>query len=253
MFTLMSRIFIIASFCFVSLTALSQESRAKFIGIEFGGDMIAGELPKNNFIRPNGYYSGDSYNNGLSAFTKKAYGGVTGEVRSRSGKFGLSAGVRFSRIDCTLGRGWLSTSDHFYVLVEQTQNSLEYAKVKEISEASSYLGVPIALSWYPFRERLFTMYFKAAIEMSVRLNTKTTVEFADSSMEGYRDVIVDRMEAPRDIIGTLSPVAGIKIGRSSRVAFRIEVGPSVFLNDRTSGITNAFGGFGAQFNLQFAL
>lgn len=251
----MYKIFSVCCLYMVSLCGWSQEeSRIRLIGLEAGADAILGEVPEHDYIRAEVSYYGESEKN-LQSLAYKFYGGVKTELRSRNNTFGFSGGLRFSRIVTSLGKGssYYTTSDFFYFMVEQTDNSMEYLKVREINEASSYIGIPLAVSWAPFGQHLFTVYFKGGLELNYRVNTKTTVEFVDPAMDQYNDEVVDRLRDSQKFNSILSTYGGIKIGRNPKVAFSLEAGPSVFLTDNTSRIVDVTAGFGVQLNLHLTL
>lgn len=248
----------ILTVCLLYLIAISisraQEGRAKFIEAEAGVNAIAVQVFDHDYIRAENTFLGEAEKN-LRGMAGKFYAGLRAEVRSANNKYGFSAGVRFTQINSSLGKQdyWTSSSDFFYFDVSQTPNTIEYLRVKEIKETSNYIGIPLALSIYPFGEHFFTVYFKGVLEFNYRLNTKTETTFVDNAMNQSNDAIVNRLGTADNISSIFTANAGVKIGRNPKRAFRIEMGPSVFMNERTSTIVEAQGGFGAQVSVQFTL
>ncbi len=238
--------------CLLSLMSLAQDQRVRLIGLETGIDAIGGPVVECDCIRgETATYYGDVTKN-LKGMMYKMYGGAKVEMHSRNNKFGLSAGLRYTRMNSSLGKSneWDSPSDFFYFMTNQTETSIEYLKVREINQASDYLGIPISLVWYPFKQKLFTLYFRGGLEFDYRLKTKTTVSFVDNAMDLNSDEVIEKLDDPSTMVSILSTSAGVKIGRGSKTAFKIEIGPSFFLNQGTSSLVEATAGFGTQLNIQ---
>lgn len=251
----MSKIFSVCCLCLISLCAWSQEeARTKLIGAEAGIDGIFGPMQGDKYIRAETAYYSDEEKN-VQTLTNKYYGGVKAEIRSRNNKFGFSGGLRLTWLKSSLGKTdyYESSGEFFYFMVEQTQSSIEYLKVKEINEASTFIGVPLAVSWSPFREKFLTWYFKGALELNYRLNTSIDAVFVNPSMNQYNDEVIDRLQESQKFNSLLGTYVGTQWGRNSKVVFRVEMGPSFFLNNNTSRLIDAIGAFGVQASLQYKL
>jgi hypothetical protein len=254
----MNRILSVFCLCMLSTYAWSQDStpqdsRIKLIGIEAGIDFLGG-APEHEYIRAETSYYGEAEKN-LESLSHKRYTGIKAEIRSRNNKFGLSAGLRYTYIKSSVGKAsyYSTTSDFFYFMTRQTDNSIEYLKVEEINESSHYIGIPLKVNWYPFPEHFFTFYFNAGLEFNYRVSTKTNVVFTNSEMNPFSDAVTDRLEQPRNVTSIIGTSVGVKIGQSKKVICTIEAGPSGFLSNRTSSIVDLKGGFGAQLNFKFVL
>jgi hypothetical protein len=138
-------------------------------------------------------------------------------------------------------------------MVAQTDNSIEYFRVKEINESSDYLGIPLSVNYAPFGEHLFTVYFKLGIEVNYRLGTKTTVEFVDPAMKQYNDDVVDQLRNPGSVSAMFNTAGGVRIKASPKLTFSLEAGPSAFFTENGSRLVNTMGSFGGQLNVQFGL
>ncbi|MBL7835392.1 MAG: hypothetical protein JNK18_15645 [Cyclobacteriaceae bacterium] len=241
------------SFFMLCMCAWAQDTRTKRVSVELGFDGIYG-IPNDEYIRAEASYYGEAEKD-LEGLSYRRYIGIKGEVQTLDNKFGLSCGLRYTYLNSSLGRPsyYSSSSDFFYFLIKQTENSIEYFKVKEITQSSHYLGIPVEVNWYPFMENFLTCYFKASAEVGYRVSTKTTVAFVNREMNPLQDAVTDRFEEPRNVMSTMGASVGVKIGKSKKVAFTLETGPWGYLNNRTSGIVDLKGGFGIQFNLHLVL
>ncbi len=253
----MNKILIAGCLCLLCIGAWAQEVRVTLVGLEAGVDGVIGTVPKHEYIRAETSFFGEAEKN-LRSINWKAYAGVIGEIRSLNNKFGFSGGLRFTQINSSLGKDNYSyysssASDFFYFMVAQTDNSIEYLKVKEINEASNYIGVPLSVKWIPFGEHLFNIYFKGGLEFNYRVSSKTDVVFVNEEMNQYNDAVTDQLRDTQKLVSIFSTSVGLKIGRNPKVFVSGELGPSVFLNSRTSSIVDVSAGFGGQINLHLTL
>lgn len=253
----MNRILITITCCVLAICAHAQdEPRIKLIGLETGGDVVLVEVADHDNIRAEASYYADGLKN-IRGFASRFTVGLKAEMRTKSDRFSLTGGLRFSRLDSKLGKGntyySTNTSDHFYFMVEQTDNSIEYLRVKEINETSNYIGVPFAVNWTPFGERLFTFYFKAGVEVNFRLNTTTTVDFVDPALKAYNDDVTDHFREAGNVSALFNTGGGIRFRAGSKLRLSFEAGPSAFLTNDGSRIVNTLGAVGGQLSIQLAL
>lgn len=253
----MNRILLTLTCCLALVSAYAQdEPRIKLIGLEAGADVLLVEVSGDDNIRAEASYYSTAEKN-IRGYGSKFYSGFKAEVRSRNNKFGFSAGLRYTRLNTTLGKGYYSyysgsTSDFFYFMVKQSDNSIEYLRVEEITENSDYIGIPVSVSYSPFGEHLFTFYFKAGIEVSYRLGTTTTVTFVDPAMKQYNDDVVNELQDVGSVNAMFNTAGGFRIKASPRLTFSLEAGPSAFFTENNSRVVNTLGSFGGQLNVQFS-
>lgn len=219
--------------------------------------MLLVEVLQYDNIRAEASWYSDAEKN-IRGSGSKFYGGITAGLSSRNNKFFFSAGLRYTRLNTTLGKGYYGyytgpTSDFFYFMVAQGDNSIEYFRVEEIHESSDYIGIPLSVNYTPFGEHLFTFYFKAGLEINYRVNTRTTVTFVDPSMKQYNDDVVDQLRDPGRINSVLNTAGGIRFKAGQKLGLSLEAGPSFFLTDNSSGLVNTLGSFGGQLTLHIGL
>jgi len=196
------------------------------------------------------YYNGQLTAN-LEGSIYKGYFGVHGEIFSLNNKFSISGGLRLSHIKSSIDKenSWGSASDSFYFLDRQDETNIAYFKIRRINQVSNYIGVPLELRVYPFRYRLFTVYFKLGIEFNYKINSKTTIAFKDENMNQFNDDVVSKFGKPESLFVAGCTGAGVKVGRPDKINLRFEITPSVY-TERISSIVNAKAAFGAQINVQ---
>ncbi|MFH1119110.1 MAG: hypothetical protein V1775_04750 [Bacteroidota bacterium] len=235
----------------------AQEIHQKFAGIEAGMTFISGEMSDMDYIRGDipyatGYYS-PPY---LKSMMYKGFAGIKSEFVSLNNKFGFSGGVRFSQINCSVGRNsyWGGSTDYFYLFYRQDGVNTEYLKVKELNQRSSYIGIPLEIRFFPYRARLFRMYFKLGAEFGFKLQTQTDVVFFNKEMDIYQEEAGAMIDQPESFSSSLYGAAGLRIGRESKPAISIEIClPSVFLTSKMSGLVNPVYGGGFQMNFQIPI
>ncbi len=241
---------------FGSNTVSGQEIRHKYLGVEGGMDFQGVNVPDYDFIRGEISYYPEYYGSSsqLQGSYQKWYLGAKTEIRSKSNRFGLFAGLRFSRVNSSLGKNqyWSDNSEFFYLLYKQEGTTTEYLRIREINRASNYIGIPLEVRFFPYRPRLFRLYFKAATELSYRISTSTEVVFDDSAMDQFQKDVLNKFDGPGNFYSSFSIAAGIKIGRDDKPNINLEaVLPSFVLTNKSSGLVNTISGGGLQLNVQF--
>ena len=238
--------------------SIAQEIRQKFIGIETGMTLIGNEITKMDNIRGDiPAYSGGYSTNVLTSLTYRSFIGVKPEIFSLNDKIGFMAGLRFSRINNSVGKNsyWSNSTNYFYWLYSQSGINTEYLKVKEINQKSDYIGIPIEVRYFPSkRPRLFRVYFKLGAEINYCLQTQTAVVFYDNAMNLYQKDLIATIGKPKAFNASVYGAGGFRIGRESGLSASIEVCLPYFLLTREStGLVNPISGGGFQINFQIPL
>lgn len=233
-----------------------QEEPVKkyFIGLEGGITSIQSEMPDVDFIRGEIplYSSGYSINS-LTSLTHRSFMGIKTEVITANNKFGISGGLRYSRMTSSIGKDtyWGSGTDFFYWLYDQNGVNTEYMKVKEVVHTYDYVGIPLEIRFFPFRPRLFRVYFKVGAEFNYRINEETDIVFHNTSMEPYQEALASGIKHPNAFSSALYGAAGIRMGREGKPTVSFEVcAPYVFITSETSTLVKQTAGAGVQLNIQ---
>ncbi|MCK4662742.1 MAG: hypothetical protein KAT68_07750 [Bacteroidales bacterium] len=254
MFKISSTLFLVFFLFLITDTLFGQQERYRFIGVESGIDFQDCELPEFEFIRGDiSSYGAGNVANDLMWYFQKWYLGIKIEIRSNNNKFGLFSGLRYTKINTSLGKfsNWSSNTDFFYLLYKQEGTTTEYLKIKEINQSSNYLGIPIEIRYLPFKTGLFRLFFKAAAEINYRLNTTSDVVFYNNAMEYYQDDVINKFDEPNNFYSTLYFSVGWKFGKDNKPNINLEASfPSFFLTDNSSGLVKPITGGGFQLNIQ---
>jgi hypothetical protein len=243
---------------FYSGFIFAQEKRLKYFGIESGMTFFDSKMSNMDNIR------GDipSYGNGYSATSitslcQKFFIGIKAEILSMNDRFGLSAGLRYSRINSSAGKPdyWTGNSNYFYWLYKQDGVNTDYLRVREINQASDYLGIPIEFRYYTgIRPKPVRLFLKAGSEFNLLLHSEKNVQFKDESMNLYESDIVSKINDPDPFFATIYFGGGIRIGKELKPSLSLEACLGNFvLGSRTFGLVDPKFGGGFQLNIQIPL
>jgi hypothetical protein len=247
--------------CFFSKFTWAQaqeETRLMYVGIETGMTFIESDITNMNSIRGDvPSYSNGYSTNSLTTLTYKSFIGIKSEIFSLNDRFGLSAGLRYSGIISSLGKGdyMANSTNYFYWLYSQDGVNTEYLRVKEINQKSKYIGIPVELRFFPARRpHLFRIYAKLGVEINCLLQTKTDVVFYDNAMDPYKNDIIAKIEKPSTFYSSIYGGGGIRIGRDLKPSVSLEICmPYLFLTPESTGLVNPIFGGGFQLNVQIPI
>lgn len=244
-------------FCIYTGIASAQETRQQFIGAEAGMAFIESEMPNMDYIRGEmASYSGGYSNSSLTSLTYKSYIGIKPEYFSLNNKLGILAGIRFTGINNSVGKNsyLANNSDYFYFLYREDGITTEYLRVKQIIQKSDYLGIPFEIRYFPFKPRLFRIYFKLGTEINFIVKTQTDIVFSDNAMEVYQKELAEKVGQPRSLHASVYGAGGVRLGRESKPSVSIEMTlPYLFLTPESSGLANPIFGGGFQVNFQIPI
>jgi hypothetical protein len=252
-----SKLLVVAVLALVfAIKSAGQEKKYKALYLETGMDFIACSPPDDkDYIRgdvnPYSYYYYEtSY---MKALSYKNYLGAKVEVKIMNDLLGLLGGIRFTRMVNSIGKNdyWSTRSDFLYLLYQQQGTTTEYLKVKDITQVSNYVGIPLELRIYPYRQRTIQMYFKFGADFNMLMTTNTKVNFVDVNMAQYEEGVDGIIEDPWSFYSTLHLAVGMKIGKAEKPGFNIEACvPSFILANTNSSFVLPIAGGGIQLNIR---
>jgi hypothetical protein len=234
-----------------------QEKKLKFIYLESGIDFISCDAPDKDYIRADVdpfYYSHVSES--ARSLMYNEYFGVKFEYRMLKNLLGVSGGVRYNRMVSSIGKTsyWSDTPDFFYVRYWSDGTTTEYAKVWEINQKSDYIGIPLELRIYPYKDYPVNVYFKAGASFNINVGSKTGIVFQDENMDPYKANVAAVVEDPPSYYGAFHLGVGLKIGRLEKLGFILEaaVPVAILMPDKESFVTPLTGA-GVQFMIRVPL
>jgi hypothetical protein len=237
-----------------SIHGFSQNTRLRYIGVESGMNFIESEMTDIDAIRGNiPNYSMGFSTGSLTSLSYIWFAGVKSEIFSLNDRFGLQGGIRYSQISNSIGKDeyWGSSTNYFYWLFRQDGTETEFLKIKEISQKSGYLGVPVELRYFVSkRPHVFQLYGKLGAVLDFRVNSHTNVLFKDPAMEIYEKNISDQVKQPGAVSFAMYVGSGFKIGTDQKPSVSLEACfPYFILTSHTSGMLQPL--FGGGFQLTF--
>jgi hypothetical protein len=208
----------------LSLNVRGQEEKRKFLSLEASINGIGCAAPDKEYIRAVNDQNFDYYSNQIKALMTINYIGLRFEYRVINNLFGLSGGLRYSRMAASIGRdSYLSSDpDYFYVNYNQSELNTEYAKVREINQKGDYLGIPLEVRLYPQKEHKIKLYYKAGVSFNIKVHSKSDISFFNESMEQYQAEVIKVIEKPSPNFTTFHIGLGLKIGKSDKPGISIE-------------------------------
>ncbi len=240
-------------------TSFAQDKLLKGLTIEAGADFMSCDPPdEKSYIRAdvvthNYYGSPASY---VRALFYKNYYGLKFEKRVLDNKIGISSGLRYTRNDASIGKDtyWSTHTNYFYLLFRKEGTTTEFLRVRSISQLSHYLGAPLEIRIYPYKERKVQIYYKIAMDFNVFLSGDTRLVFYEKNMEPNSKEASKLVEDPWKFYATVTAAIGLKIGDSSKPGLNLEAcAPSGLIYNRNSSFINPLYGGGIQINFRFPL
>jgi hypothetical protein len=234
--------------------ALSQDIKTKFIGLETGINFVSCWAEEKPYMRSSlPAYGGGYLAETIHGIMNISTGGLMVEKHFFGEKLGVSVGAKYSRIFSSVGKQsyYSATTEYFYLLYNQTAESTEYLKVKEITEKTDYVGVPVEIRIFPFNQKKNRLYYKVGFDFNYNINTKHDVIFYDSDMEIYQDGVSKIAGEPNTYFTSLYLAAGVSFGKinTPRVNFEIYF-PGFLLSEKTSTLVEPTVGKGFQLTIQ---
>jgi hypothetical protein len=210
----------------LTIYSWGQEGNGKFLFLEAGIDGIGCAAPKKDYIRAINTQNPDFYADRIKSLMSIEYIGIKFEKRLMDDLFGLSAGLRYSRMNNSIGRDSYMSSgvDYFYLNYSQSYLNTEYAKVCEIIQKTDYVGIPLEVRLYPKKENksIFKLYYKAGVSFNIKVNSRSDISFFNESMLPYQAEVLKVIEKPSPNFTSFHIGLGLKIGKSNRPGISIE-------------------------------
>jgi hypothetical protein len=238
--------FFITIVLFSALNAIGQDS-LKFVAFETGIDFIGCESVEKDYIRDTNSDLNGIFAPRMRSEMQKAFVSVKIEKRTSNDRFGFLTGLRFTHLNSRIIKSGFP--NFLYFLLRQTGTTTEYLKVKELNEISNYLGIPLEVRFFPYKQRRFRLYFMAGGELSYQLTTKTNVLFDDKTMEIYQSSAEEIVGKSSTWYAAFYARAGFILGKEKP---RIGIGISapVVITNTVSSLNTPVAGGGVQIQFQ---
>jgi hypothetical protein len=236
---------------------VKKQKNLKFIYLESGIDFISCEQPDKDYIRADvdPYYY-NFVSDHIRSLLYDEYFGVKFEYRLVKNLLGLSGGLRYNRMVSSIGKTdyWTESPDFFYVSFWSDATSTEYAKVLEINQKSDYIGIPVEIRIYPYKDYPVNVYFRAGGSLNLLAGSQTNLVFQDKTMDPYVRNVASVIEKPSSYFVSFHLGVGLKVGKLTKPGFILEasVPVGIVTPDKATFVTPQAGA-GIQFMVRIPL
>ncbi|GHV72350.1 hypothetical protein FACS1894201_01030 [Bacteroidia bacterium] len=200
------------------------------VGVEFGFTTFWGEA-----IRPDRARLSTPNFWELVGFSTPSvdisYIGAKTEYFLWNNRIGIGAGVRFSTYNSTFS----SNEGSFLWLLKEDGLTTDYVRIIDITQKSSYIGVPLEFRFFPNNHDWFVQYYlKLGVVFNYRLSISNSVTFLFSAMDPHAETVKSQLgDYPPNFNAYLYPVIGLKLLRCPWVNLEFHFPCSQRLSIRT--------------------
>jgi Galactokinase len=201
------------------------------------------------------YYSNDNESDkNIKSYCTSVYAGIASEWFFLNNKIGISTGLRFTSLNCIANKDGMGSSSSFYLLYQQNGLNTDYLRIKEISQQSEYLGIPLDFKFFVFRNELSKFYIKTCVVFNVKLQTKTKISFYDPSMDSYSGNVSGMVGSPNSFSLGFNLSGGYQLVLPHSPVVNLECSlPSAILTREKKGLLDPISGAGIQISVMLPL
>lgn len=231
----------------VSLSGKAQKANSSSLGLELGAV---------------GYFNSVKENRDIRKLSESDFSGllITGSIALKYEKvffddrLGVASGVRFTSANSSFGvKGFFHSGiDYFYMRANEEGTTTDYLTVQQITQQSSYIGIPLEVRYLLFRLSSTRLYFKAGSSFDFLIKSKNKLELAFSHTSSLETVGANRVGTPADFNASLYGGIGLRIGESFPINIEFTI-PSFALSPNYSSVLKPTWGTGVKFMVQIPL
>jgi hypothetical protein len=173
------------------------------------------------------------------------------ELLPSNPKWRFFTGLKYSGTQASLHPGdrFLDDNSFFFYKFREDASTTEYVTLTEVRQHSQYAGVPLEVAFFPFNPRWFNLYFKAGVDLNVKLKSDIEVDFQVPEMKYLGNQLSSDFGEPGNFHAIVGVSAGIQLGKPGRTKFQIEVPAPSFFLESNGGIVNPETGGGLIFSV----
>jgi hypothetical protein len=248
----------ILAWCFALHSVVAQKG-VRFVGIEAGVQVLEAKIVNSERIRANiSGVAAESRSNQLRSSSTTSYAGLRFESFLLNEKFSFSTGLQFAQTRSAIAQrvsvfDWYEPDFFFYRFREDGLNT-EYVSLEEMVQTTDYLAVPVRVRFFPFKPRVFRLFFFSGASFGLKLKTESTATFNDASAQHLNDVVVQHFDKTGAFNADMYFGAGIRLGKIGRTLYGVEVSaPAFSLTPNSGGIVRPGAGVNVQFSVSIPL
>lgn len=184
---------LISSLC-LTTGAHAQETSNFSLNFEFGFHDVTTSLKDEWNIRQDvssGFY--DDYNLRVYPSLQANQLALKPEWYFFDQKLAFETGLKYTYLNSELDMGMMPNDlpAYFFLRYESSGINTHYAKVHSVTETTHYIGVPLQIKLIPYKWNKFDFFISTGIDVGIRLNTNTKINFVNDNMNEFHDQILD--------------------------------------------------------------
>lgn len=209
------------------------------IGVEFGINGLTSNPTSSLEFRKSHLPTYSS--NSLQTTCEQGYINTLADFSFWNHKLWISTGISYSQINSQISGP--NNSEFFYIQYEQP-SAIQMLRVKNITQTNHYVGIPLDVRVMISPYGRVKMYVKTGIQLYGRVNSKQSVEFVNSEMQKYEEVILNSFNTSNNLMSFIYPGFGFVIGNHEGIHCRLELNIPINLTPNSYGINQPVAGGG---------
>lgn len=253
-------LFLLLFFCFSAFSQEVSDDPPKgwinLLHAEAGFTFPNNTVRESLAIRQNmsSYYSYQSSQGQITTQVNGFHAALRWEFLHTGKKIGFSTGIRYQTFNTTITGYTAKNADFFYLRYSSEGVDTKFARVKSITEANRYIGIPLEIRYAPCHFKNTLYYLKVGIEpYAYMIDHTTDIAFQDTEMEKHKEEVVAGFSTPvHEFTSTFYSALGISFNNEKYHGVTIEfILPSFFLAKDVFSLTenHLFTGFRASYYL----
>lgn len=242
--------------CLISNFTIAQGDQRHLFGVQYGFQRFAQQNQEKEFIRQssNKHFYPNFFDLKTPRTTKRTFG-VSDEIDFNCNFLRIVIGVNYAQFDTFFNDPNQSNADGVMaILVNKTDDSIDFLNVESIIEKSHYLIFPLALKINVITRSNFQFYLKPGIEFNFRLGNKRSVDFLDDEQRSREKQVLNLFDKTDKYFNSILFTSGFRFIKRSHFILNIEADLGYrFLNESISDMVSLKGGKGLKCLIQIPI
>ncbi|MDD3078284.1 MAG: hypothetical protein PHH37_04150 [Paludibacter sp.] len=229
------------------------EKKQSEISVVYGTKTLNSEMNDAWPIRQDvssSFYS-NGYNLSVDVENRLDFVGVKYEYYFYENKLSVLSGLKVLFFNSGLIKADQDDGGYYYLRIKTEGTTTEYARVKSITESSTYAGIPVELKYTPFDYKYFSFYGKLCLDVAYKLATNTNINFKQAEMQEYESTVLNEINPEANsFYGTIYAAVGANLRLNKSLYINLDVFvPSFLTTTDNSGLVNVQNDSGVQISL----
>ncbi len=175
--------------------------------------------------------------------------GLKVERRFLDNRLSVFSGLQYLNVQSGMDADDYGSSNFMLINVSQSEQGVEYVRVKGFDQSANYVGIPVGFKYTPLADHFVNLYIQSQVDFNLLLCHNIETDFVNSSMNKYDKTVESLFGDPASLYTTFSFKGGMKLGNLGGPIVCLELGPTFILSNDPSCITTSEVGFNFQLNL----